>query len=327
MQATWTRIEDWLKRNAPETLRALRPGAARTAIAKAEKALGVTLPDDVRELYRIHDGQSPDTSGLFDDWEFLSLARVIKEWRMWKGLSDGGEFKGKKSKSSGETRKDWWNLAWIPLTSNGAGDHHCLDLAPGPKGTRGQIIQFFHDDDKRSVVAKSLGEWLEAFAGELDVETQVISQGVDGAIGTPTMDELIGLIGESVMGASVLQVLAPRRLDKKIEKDGIGPPTGYLWNKAQGFEIHHSKKGRIETIHLFIVPAQGYAAFGGALSKGLRPCDGPEDVRRGFAKPTRSGPQGGWDRFDSDRVCIRFGYREDLKGIRLITLMAPDVAP
>jgi cell wall assembly regulator SMI1 len=327
MKTTWTRIEHWLKQNAPTTLSALRPGAPKTSITKVEKTLGITFPDEVRESYRIHDGQSSDGPGLFDDWELLPLSRVLEEWRIWKGLWDSGEFKGKKSKSNGATLKDWWHPAWIPLTSNRAGDHHCLDLAPGPKGTCGQIIQFFHDDAERSVVAKTFGVWLKDFANELDLETQGVSQGGDDDAGAPTMDELMGLIGESISNAGVLQVLAPRRLDKKIEKDGLGPPTGYLWNKAQGFEIHHSKKGRIETIHLFVVPAQGYAAFAGALSKGLQAGDGVEEVRHQFGKPTRSGPQGGWDRFDSDRVCIRFGYRDDEKGIRMISLMAPDVAP
>jgi superfamily I DNA and/or RNA helicase len=28
---------------------------------------------------------------------------------------DGGEFKGKKSKSNGATLKDWWHSAWIPM--------------------------------------------------------------------------------------------------------------------------------------------------------------------------------------------------------------------
>lgn len=327
MRSDWARIETWLKKHSPATPRALRPGAPEARIAKAENALGITFPADVRASYRIHDGQSSDGPVLFNGWALLSLARVMEEWRLWKGLLDGGEFKRKKSKSNGATLKDWWHPAWIPLSGNGAGDHHCLDLAPGPKGTRGQIIRLFHDDADRPVITESFDEWLKGFADELDLKTQVPGRTGTKAVGAPTMDELIGMIGESASSAGVLHVLARQRLDREVEEDGISGSTGSLSDKQHGFEIQLGKKGRIQAIHLFIVPAQGYAAFAGALSEGLRPGDGVNAVRRRLGKPTRSGPDAGWDRFDSERVCIRFGYREEETGIRLITLMAPDVAP
>jgi cell wall assembly regulator SMI1 len=54
------------------------------------------------------------------------------------------------------------------LTGDFAGDHHCLDLAPAPGGDVGQVILWWHDDDKRTIQAKSFREWLDRFAYELE---------------------------------------------------------------------------------------------------------------------------------------------------------------
>src|SRR3712207_8524642 len=77
MEGTWARIERWLAEFAPDVLKSLQPAATEEQISNAEAALGVTLPEEVRASYRIHDGQSPDGPGLMDAWEFLSLSRIV----------------------------------------------------------------------------------------------------------------------------------------------------------------------------------------------------------------------------------------------------------
>lgn len=168
MEGTWARIERWLAESAPDVLDSLQPGATEEQISNTEAALGVTLPDEVRASYPIHDGQSPDGPGLMDAWEFLSLSRMLDEWRIWKGLLDGGDLADAKSEPEEGVADDWWNPKWIPLTYSGSGDHHCLDLAPTPDGEVGQIILMYHDIPTRQVVARSFGAWLEAFADDLE---------------------------------------------------------------------------------------------------------------------------------------------------------------
>ncbi len=55
---------------------------------------------------------------------------------------------------------DWWNLGWLPLAANGAGDLLCIDLNPAKGGCRGQVIGVSHESAERPRLAKSLGEWL-----------------------------------------------------------------------------------------------------------------------------------------------------------------------
>lgn len=176
MDALWERIEHWLGANAPEMASGLNGPASEAEIASTEQLLGVRFPADVRASFLRHDGQSSGSPWLMDGWEWLSLSRVRDEWKVWKGLLDGGDFAGAQSEGDDViVRSDWWHPAWAPLTYSGSGDHHCLDLAPGPQGREGQIIEMWHDSGERPVVAESFRAWLEQFAADLEAGRYAIS--------------------------------------------------------------------------------------------------------------------------------------------------------
>ena len=99
MQIIWTRIENWLTDNAPEILENLNSGATEEEIKRTEEFLGVSFPEDVKDSYRIHNGQkscfdTPDRQQwdycLIDYWHLLSLDRIKNDWGVWKELSDTG---------------------------------------------------------------------------------------------------------------------------------------------------------------------------------------------------------------------------------------------
>jgi cell wall assembly regulator SMI1 len=179
MKTIWDRIHVWLAANAPVVLESLRPGATDEAIRAAEEAMGVTLPDDVRACYRIHDGQQPvlvnvtywpglravPTFLYADPW--LGLKEMVECWEVLHSLL--GEFSEVSSSPRGPIRSDWWHPKWLPVTKyGGGGDYHCLDLAPKSRGKVGQVIFWLHDDAARGVLAKSFTEWLAAFASDLE---------------------------------------------------------------------------------------------------------------------------------------------------------------
>lgn len=182
MDAIWERIERWLGANAPEVLASLNRPATARRLAAAERHLGVTFPDDVRASYLRHDGQRSDGPGWVDGWEWLSLTRMTDEWDVWKGQLDGGDFADSRSRTDGRVVKDWWHPKWIPLTYDGCGNHHCLDLNPGPKGVAGQVIEMWHDDAERPVESDSFRDWLSAFADELEADEYVLSEEHGGLI-------------------------------------------------------------------------------------------------------------------------------------------------
>lgn len=172
----WRRFETWLKAEAPATLATLQDGATPEEIAATEALLGVSFPDDVRASYLLHNGQTDYANGLLGGREFLSLARIQREWKIWKELLDGGDLGDDCGAPSPEIQGDWWNPKWIPLTHDGGGNHDCLDLAPTPQGNVGQIISFWHDEATRTVEAKSFTAWLAGFVEGCETGVYVFSE-------------------------------------------------------------------------------------------------------------------------------------------------------
>jgi len=182
MRATWDRIERWLRTHAPQVHESLRPGATDEQLDEAERRLGIILPEPVRQSYRIHDGQESDGPALIDAWEFLSLERIVDEWKVWKQLLDGGEFSRSRSQPDPGIRTDWWSPRWIPLTYSGSGDHHCLDLDPAPGGAVGQVLLMWHDMAERPLLAPSFEAWLGRFTDALEAGEYVFSEDFAGLV-------------------------------------------------------------------------------------------------------------------------------------------------
>lgn len=66
MRGIWDRIEKGLEKHYPSIRKSLLPGATEAEIAEAEQKMGIRFPDEVRESFRIHDGQKDDAHGLAD---------------------------------------------------------------------------------------------------------------------------------------------------------------------------------------------------------------------------------------------------------------------
>jgi cell wall assembly regulator SMI1 len=164
MSAAWKRIEAWLKKNAPDTFAALRPGASDDDVEQAERALGRKLPKPVVDSYKLHDGMRGGAGPLVDEWSLMALATVVREWKTLKKLLDDGTFEGTTADAAAQIKSTWWSPGWIPIAGNGSGDYLCVDLDPEPGGKAGQVISFLHADPHRELVAKDLPAWLAQVA-------------------------------------------------------------------------------------------------------------------------------------------------------------------
>jgi cell wall assembly regulator SMI1 len=143
---TWTKLEAWIRTNAPDLKKSLKKGASEKQIAKLEKHLGVELPEEYTTFLKLCDGLNEN---------------VAEQWTIWKDLLDGGNFEGVTSKPQKGIRNDWWNPKWIPITHDGGGNHLCIDLEPARGGRPGQIITMWHDSPERQLMYPNLTEWLE----------------------------------------------------------------------------------------------------------------------------------------------------------------------
>jgi cell wall assembly regulator SMI1 len=166
MDDVWARIEIWLSAHAPEILEILNKGTTTEDLEKLEHTLGYVLPDDLKTSLKIHNGQDQDAEGFLDSWELLSVERMLGRWTFLKEFYDAGEFAENSVSIKGNLANEWWSPAWLPITDNGNGDYHYLDLTPG--STYGHILTFWHDWEERKAESESFKDWLSQFATQLE---------------------------------------------------------------------------------------------------------------------------------------------------------------
>lgn len=166
MNEKFEKFKQWLTLNYSDGLLDLNPPATDTEIEELKTTLGVDLPDDFISVLKIHNGQKGDSAWLFDSQEFLSTHRIIEEFNTWKNLLES-ELHGKVSTPDDGVKSDWWNVNWIPFTSDGCGDHYCIDLSPTANGTKGQIITLWYELAEREIVSKSFSSWFDEYIEQL----------------------------------------------------------------------------------------------------------------------------------------------------------------
>ncbi|MFN8256973.1 MAG: SMI1/KNR4 family protein [Bacteroidales bacterium] len=189
MKETWSKIENWLKKNADVVYKSLNDGATNEEFEELEEHINKKLPDSFKSFYRIHNGQIPMSEGLIDTEELLSIERIMEEWEVWKELDEKGVFDDSVSNPDKGIREDWWNPLWIPITYDGSGNHYCLDLNPDEGGKKGQIIRIWHDSDERELIAPSFEQWMNDFADDLEAGYYVYSEEWGGIIDIEEIEE------------------------------------------------------------------------------------------------------------------------------------------
>lgn len=189
--------------------RGLKPQKAATpaAIGKMEKLLGAELPELVRRFFLRADGFVETEHsrfrlrGNYTMYDFLSLKGIAREWNVWHKLDAEGAFvdfearmkKNKKRTVDARVQQKWVHEKWIPIAVDGSGNSLMLDLAPASSGVSGQIIQHWHDEDSRVVVANSFAELLATVQwGEDDEPQQKPSNEVNVKVWMFQLKELRG---------------------------------------------------------------------------------------------------------------------------------------
>ena len=162
MNKEFDKFKKWLTLNYSDGLLDLNPPATDVEIEELITTIGIDLPKDFTDILKIHNGQKGEAAWLFDSQEFLSTYRIIQEFNIWKKLLKS-ELKGKVSTPDDGVKNDWWNIYWIPFTSDGCGDHYCLDLNPNIKGKNGQVITLWYESSEREIVSSSFSQWFKEY--------------------------------------------------------------------------------------------------------------------------------------------------------------------
>jgi cell wall assembly regulator SMI1 len=181
MKTIWDRIHFWFHRNATHLLGGFQPGASEEEIRRAEEALGVRLPEDVKAAYRIHNGDN-GRAMLVNTDEWLSLERMVKHWCQLKDRLARDDFAWEEGEPDGPIRTDYWHPLWIPVLWDTIHNYNCIDLAPEKGGSVGQVIYCPFDEEVRTVVASGFTEWLGGFALDLEQGIYTTRPGTTGLI-------------------------------------------------------------------------------------------------------------------------------------------------
>lgn len=159
----WRMLEEQLRADAPQVLDDLNPPAGAAGIEHLQSMIGKELPLQFVAFLMVHDGQAGQARGMFNGHECLSVRNILLEWVAWNDLAQDGEFDDRCAQVDPRIRRAWWLPHWIPFTSDGAGNHHCLDLDPAATGSFGQIIRIYHDMPDRVYCAPDFLSWVREY--------------------------------------------------------------------------------------------------------------------------------------------------------------------
>lgn len=163
MHPLWSDLEQWLSSNCEELHGVLRAGASPNQIEALERSLGVTLPDDVKQFYLCHDGQTNLSPELFNGFKFLPLHEVASEWSVWQKLDADPIDYRLDDIPEPEIKPVYWSPGWVPFAADPCGNVQCIDLDPNQAGRSGQVITMWLVETSRALEASSLTEWFTTF--------------------------------------------------------------------------------------------------------------------------------------------------------------------
>ncbi len=185
-ESIWRPFEEALAALGPDWAGALATGAAEADLEALETVVGQPLTPDARAYFAGHNGQTDGSPGLFFGLRLLSTRDVAREWGLWDAMRRDDPSLATSiavtSEPEGTIAPVYLNAGWLPLTADGAGNHLALDLAPGPTGTRGQVIVFGADETAHVVVVPSIAllpAWCAARidAGDAAIEDDAAAPG------------------------------------------------------------------------------------------------------------------------------------------------------
>ena len=156
-------------------------GATDEDIKNFEEKFGISLPEDVKELYRYKNGSKffalfPCIIGERDmAFNLMSLEQVEKSKGYFQNkdalLTDFPDYFTKEDieRMKDERIKPYlFNKKWFPFAEYCDSCYLMLDFDPGKEGKEGQIICYIHDPDEVVYVTGSLTELVENIMEEIE---------------------------------------------------------------------------------------------------------------------------------------------------------------
>ena len=161
----WNAYKEALFEKMPQLSGTLNEGVLNKDIKAAQAKMGLNFPEYLKELYLTNNGDDNEAiCGMIMGLHFLSLDSLLNEWMGLKKIADDPKINNSGSFSStpmASIKRCYADAKWIPFCTDGSGNFIGIDLAPGPNGKAGQIINFGRDEGNKAVLAKDLNAFFE----------------------------------------------------------------------------------------------------------------------------------------------------------------------
>ena len=156
-------------------------GASEEDISAFEEKLGITLPEDFKELYRYKNGSKylsifpcviDEIEMPFNLMSLQAITSTKEHFQNRDALLT--EFTDYFTNEDIENMKDsrikpyLFNKKWIPFAEYCDSCFLMLDFDPDTTGKEGQIICYIHDPDKVVYTAPSITELIDGIIAEID---------------------------------------------------------------------------------------------------------------------------------------------------------------
>ncbi|MBV8327213.1 SMI1/KNR4 family protein [Chryseobacterium sp.] len=147
-------LDSNIKISRPELYRDLKNPLGEHEIQRLEERYHVRIPANLKTVYQWKNGQKSSSYEAFvNNSMFIPLEESLEIATELTSMI-GTDFEA----------ENWWNENWIPIFHNGGGDYICYDTEGIFTGSKGQILEFWHRDEDRNVIAADL----ESFFNQLN---------------------------------------------------------------------------------------------------------------------------------------------------------------
>ncbi|MDO5607687.1 MAG: SMI1/KNR4 family protein [Capnocytophaga sp.] len=144
------KLDTYLSTLRPEYYSELNDPLDDSQLDKLEENYKIKIPEDLRTLYKWKNGQKTTCYQAFvNNSCFTPLEQALHSASERTSMI-GFDFE----------IENWWNENWIPIFENGGGDSICYDLKGIFTEQKGQLIEFWHTDNDRNVIAPTLETFL-----------------------------------------------------------------------------------------------------------------------------------------------------------------------
>jgi cell wall assembly regulator SMI1 len=125
---SFAKFQAWMLENAPDVN--FHPPANPAAIENFSAKSSLNLPEDLRQILLISDGETRKSAGAIGNWRLMPIAEIQAAWGWITRVTAIGAFSELKTQTSPYLNDAWWHPGWVPFVSNDAGDYFCIDTQP-----------------------------------------------------------------------------------------------------------------------------------------------------------------------------------------------------